>query len=66
MSEQEADGYKKLGSVISCAETGPAFMIRKDEVREMRWFDRAVKRLIRTRAFKRMCQNAENNYGMYN
>ncbi|KAK2182196.1 hypothetical protein NP493_364g04081 [Ridgeia piscesae] len=65
LSEKEAGGNKKLGSVISCASTGPAFMIRKDMVNEMQWFDRAVKRLIRTRDFKRMCQDADNKYGMW-
>ncbi|KAK2182200.1 hypothetical protein NP493_364g04097 [Ridgeia piscesae] len=64
LPENEADGYKKLGSVISCALTGPAFMIRKDMVNEMQWFDKAVKRLIRTRYFKRMCHDDETNYGM--
>ncbi|KAK2156505.1 hypothetical protein NP493_1965g00005 [Ridgeia piscesae] len=62
LPENEAGGFKKLGSVISCAKTGAAFMIRKDMVDKMQWFDRAVKRLIRTRDFKRMCQNAETNY----
>ena len=65
LPEQAADGYKKLGSVISCASTGSAFMIRKDMVNRMQWFDTAVKSLIGTPDYTVMCQNAEDNYGMY-
>jgi len=62
--EDKAEGYKKVGSKLSCAVTGNAFMIRKDMVREMQWLDKAVKRLIRTRRFKRMCRHAKNKYGI--
>ena len=63
--EKRLVGTRKLGSVIRCASTGPAYMIRKDMVNEMQWFDRTVKRLIRTRDFQRMCQDADNKYGMW-
>ncbi|KAK2173781.1 hypothetical protein NP493_848g00071 [Ridgeia piscesae] len=62
--EKGADGYKKLGSKINCAKTGPAFMMRKDMVNDMRWFDRAVRRIVHSRNFNRMCRNAENKYGI--
>ena len=64
MPEVLVNGYKKLGSKISCALTGAAFMIRKDMVNETKWFDKAVKRLIRTRLFKPMCRHAKNKYGI--
>ncbi|KAI0227506.1 hypothetical protein LSAT2_022030 [Lamellibrachia satsuma] len=62
MKESVAQGYKKLGSKISCAKTGPAFMMRKDMVNVMQWFDDAVKKVVASDNFKRMCSIAQKAY----
>ncbi|KAK2173789.1 hypothetical protein NP493_848g00069 [Ridgeia piscesae] len=63
LSESVADGYKKLGSKISCAKTGPAFMMRKDMANVMQWYDDAVRKVVASDDFKRMCSIAKKAYG---
>ena len=58
-----ADGYKRVGSKVSCAKTGPAFMMRKDMVNVMQWLYDAVKEVVAGSNFKRTCVIAEKAYG---
>ena len=64
LAESVADGYKKLGLKISCAKSGPSFMMRKDMANVMQWYDDAVKKVVASDDFKRMCSIAKKAYGM--
>ena len=63
MEESVADGYKRVGSKVSCAKTGSAFMMRKDMANVMQWLDDAVKEVVAGSNFERMCVIAEKAYG---
>ena len=64
LAESVAEGYKKLGLKISCAKSGPSFMMRKDMANVMQWYDDAVKKIVVSDDFKRMCSIAKKAYGM--